>query len=293
HRLCEHQARTLFYLMHRIEIRVFFDDVLREEKLKEVALDYGLENERQLDDFFELKIVNQSLEIQPRLKGLLSSAQLNDKHLEDHVIPSAIQTPPEGLAREGRKTFVVISQHRYYKHLCLGIYEGQMTKMGKVKNPLRQLSPTDFIWQTDQPEELKFFSAISTFQSSYSDGTSQKEIEALLSLAKNPLGLEFFYHNSIISENITASSLVPVKLSTLNVDLRLTVDARDNFHEVIAELIIGGRSYTLDLVKVSYTYFVNIENTLYLIDKVDFLRVLDFFRTYSNKILVHKNKFED
>jgi len=293
HRLCEHQARVLLHLMHRSEIRVFFDDVLREEKLKEVALDYGLENERQLDDFFELKIVNQSLEIQPRLKGLLSSAQLNDKHLEDHVIPSAIQTPPEGLAREGRKTFVVISQHRYYKHLCLGIYEGQMTKMGKVKNPLRQLSPTDFIWQTDQPEELKFFTAISTFQSSYSEGPSQKEIEALLSLIKNPLAMEVFYHDSKMSENITAASLVPVKLSNLNVDLRLFVEARDNFYEVNAELVIAGRSYPLDLVKSSYTYFILLDHTRYLMDKIEFLRVIDFFKSYSNKILIHKSKFED
>src|SRR5690606_1666644 len=76
-RLCQHQAQVLFHLMHSPEIRVFFDNVLREEKLKQVALDYGLENERQLDDFFELKIVNQSLTVQPRVKGLLSSAQLN------------------------------------------------------------------------------------------------------------------------------------------------------------------------------------------------------------------------
>jgi ERCC4-related helicase len=293
YRLCEHQAQVLFHLMRRSEIKVFFDDVLREEKLKQAALDYGLENERQLDDFFELKIVNQSLEIQPRLKGLLSPAQLNDKFLEDHVVPSAIQTPPEVLTRKDRKTFVVISQHRFYKHLCLGLFEAQMTKTGKVKNPLRQLAPTDFIWQTDQPEALKFFTAISSFQSSYSEGPSQKEIEALRSLIKNPLGMEAFYHDSKLSENITASSLVPVKLSNLNVDLRLFVEARDNFYEVNAELVIGGRSYPLDVVKLSYTYFILLDHTLYLIDKVDFLRVIDFFRSYSNKILIHKSKFED
>jgi hypothetical protein len=292
-RLCEHQAQVLFHLMHRPEIRVFFDDILREEKLKQVALDYGLEDERQLDDFFELKIVNQSLEIQPRLKGLLSVAQLNDKYLEDHVVPSAIPSPPEAVTRKDRKPFVVISQHRFYKHLCLGLFEAQRTKTEKVKNPLRQLVPTDFIWQTDQPEELKFFTAISSFQSSYSEGPSQKDIEALLSLIKNPLGMEVFYHDFKISENITASSLVPVTLSNLNVDLSLFVEARDNFYEVNAEIIIAGRSYPLDVVQLSYTYFILLDHTLYLIDKVDFLRVIDFFRSYSNKLLIHKSKFED
>ena len=292
-RLCEHQAQVLFHLMHRSEIRVFFDDVLREEKLKQVAVEYGLENERQLDDYFELKIVNQSLEIQPRLKGLFSSAQLNDKYLEDHVIPSATLAPPEGLARNDRNTFVVISQHRFYKHLCLGLFEAQLTKNGKIKNPLQQLAPTDFIWKTDQPEELKFFTAISSFQSSYSEGPSQKEITALLSLVRNPLGMEVFYHDSKMSENITAASLVPVKLSNLNVDLRLFVEARDNFYEVNAELVLGSRSYPLDLVKVSYTYFILLDHTLYLMDKVEALRVIEFFRSYNNKILIHKSKFED
>src|SRR5690606_15024567 len=85
-RLCEHQAQVLFTLMYRSEVRVFFDDQLRDERLRQAAVDYGLENEGQLDDFFDLKIVNNSLEIQPRLKGLFSMAKLNNGYLEDLVV---------------------------------------------------------------------------------------------------------------------------------------------------------------------------------------------------------------
>src|SRR5690554_4233797 len=206
-RLCEHQAQVLINLMHRSEIRVFFDDQLRDEKLRQAAVDYGLENEGQLDDYFELILANNALKIQPRLKGLFSIANVNPKYLEDHAIPSSNKIPPEVFTpKEDRKLIIVISQHRFYKHLYLGLYEAPVSRKRKVKNPLRQLEPADFIWKTDQPQELKFFTAISTFQSSYSEGPSQKEIEALLSLTKNPLGLDVFYHDPKISENIIASS---------------------------------------------------------------------------------------
>lgn len=47
-----------------------------------------------------------------------------------------------------------------------------------------------------------------------------------------------------------------------------------------------------DKIKLKYNYFIFIDNTLQLIDNYDFLRVIDFFNQYSNKLLVHQSKFE-
>ena len=56
-KLCEHQVQVLFNIIEQPYLRVFYDTKLRQQNLKEFAKEYGLENEADLDDFFEIEDV--------------------------------------------------------------------------------------------------------------------------------------------------------------------------------------------------------------------------------------------
>lgn len=292
-RLCEHQAQVLFNLMHRQEIRIFFDDKLRHDKIKQEAIEYGLENENNLDEYFQLSIVDRYIEIKPKLKELFPIKSLTSNFIEANVIPKQ-RSPGKGIiqSKGNTKMILVIGQHRYYKQLSIEIFEAQVTNSGKIKNPLKNLNPLDFIWKTEEKETIKFFTAISRFKNSYDTEISEADVEALKALVKNPLGLDVFYHKKEISDIIKSSSVMEVKLGVLPIDLRLSVQAKDNFFEVNGNVVLDGKSYPLDKVNLQHQYFILLGNTLHLIDNFDFLRIIDFFKKYSNKLLLHKSKFE-
>lgn len=146
---------------------------------------------------------------------------------------------------EDKAMIMVFGQHKYYKNLTVDLFEAQLTQNGKVKNPLNPLNPRDLIWKTENSDTLKFFTAISELKNNYSNDPVESDIEALKALVKNPLEMSIFYHNTEVSENITAASIVPVQLSTLSIDLQLSVHAKDNFYEVTENLAIGDKAYPL------------------------------------------------
>lgn len=292
-RLCQHQAQVLFNLMHRQEIRIFFDDKLRQDQIKHEAKEYGLENERNLEDYFQLSIVDRYIEIKPKLKELFPIKSLTSDFIEANVIPKQ-RSPGKVIIQntENTKMILVIGQHRYYKQLSIEIFEAQATKDGKIKNPLKNLNPLDFIWKTEEKDTIKFFTAISRFKNNYDTEISEADVEALKALVKNPLGLDVFFHKKEISDIIKVSSVMAVKLSAFPIDLRLSVHAKDNFFEVNGHVYLNEKSYALDNLNLQHQYFILLGNALHLIDNYDFLRIIDFFKKYSNKLLLHKSKFE-
>src|SRR5690606_5852982 len=74
--------------------------------------------------------------------------------------------------------------------------------------------------------------------------------------------------------------------------LKLNVFANDDFYEVNAQISVGTKLYALDKLTLKYQYFLSIKDELQLVDNYSFLRVINFFREYGNKLLLHKSKFE-
>lgn len=293
--LCEHQVQVLLNIMDRPHLKVFFDKKLRDEKIRVVAKDYGLENENNPDDFFQLEYAHKSLEIKPKIKELFPVNSSTNNFLKDHLLPrQGIRLPSSENRNENTRMVVVFARHKYYDHLLIELFEAQTSKDGKIKNPLKTINPSDFIWKTENIEELKFYTGISRFQNNYNTGKSEADLEGLKALVKNPLQLDVFYHDAKISENITANSIVPVRLCSLNIDLSLSVNLKENFHEVSGELVVNEQTYPLKNLKIKYDYFIFIEHTLYLIDNPDFLRVIDFFKKQNSPtLLIHSSKFEE
>ncbi|RZJ37193.1 MAG: hypothetical protein EOO18_06205 [Chryseobacterium sp.] len=48
--------------------------------------------------------------------------------------------------------------------MFIELYNAQTSKDGKIKNPLTLVNPLDLIWETDDNNQLKFYTGVNKFQ---------------------------------------------------------------------------------------------------------------------------------
>jgi SNF2 family DNA or RNA helicase len=183
---------------------------------------------------------------------------------------------------EGKKRILVLRRHKYYTHFYAEIYDAEIAVNGKLKNPLVLLDPLDFLWKVNDPDVLKFYAAILRFKNSYDAESTAADMEGLRALVKNPLQLDVFYHDPEKSANITLSSIIPVVLRFLKLDLRLKIVKKKTFYEITGLLYVGEKAYGLDLLNIKYQYFLFYDGVLQLIDNLDYLQVIEVFKRNNN-----------
>jgi SNF2 family DNA or RNA helicase len=292
-RLCQHQARVLYNMMQRKDLAAFFDENLRFDRIRTVAKDFGLENEVNLDLYFDLDYQNRTLLVKSKHKELMAVNEASVKLLESQISPVQAEAfIPEKESAEKLKMIVVIGQHRFYDQFHISLFETQTTKDGKVKNPVNPVNPLDILWTVNDPEILKFYSAIARFQNNHREKKTEADMEGLKSIARNPMQLECYHHDLSVSENINASSIVPTGIRKPVMDLHIHVDYRDPFYEISGKLILDDKALDLEKLTLRYGYFVYYNNVLHLVDNPGILRVIDFFKQHHQKIIVHQGKYE-
>jgi SNF2 family DNA or RNA helicase len=290
-KLCSHQIQIFNNIMDRPNLRIFFDDQLRHEKIREAAQPYGLENEPDPDELFQVDYDRRAVSIKPRVKGLLAVNETTEAYIKAHVLPKKTVPKEEGLS-SFKQTILVLGKHRYYDHFVIELFEAETSKDGTIRNPLISVNPMDAVWKLQDVDVLKFYAAIAGFQTNYSDSASIAALEGLKAVVKNPLCLPAFYHDTSISEKITAQSILPVSLKNSEMELVLSVDMKERFHEVSAELAIEDQLYKLKNLQLKFGYFIKIGEHLHLIQDEDLARVISFFRQQNHKVLIHPSKFE-
>jgi SNF2 family DNA or RNA helicase len=287
-RLCGHQAVILSAILKKDELRVFFDENLRQQKLKKFAAGYGMEQEPNLDRFFNIAYVNQRLIISPALASLLPVTKEGMDKLK-----AVIVNGPEPMDNGDSMVCVVLKQHKYYKYLFIELYKAHATKEGKIKNPLTAVAPLDFIWQTNDPQEIRFFTGIHKFQGHQNKAPSEADITALKAIVNNPSGYDFYYHDSELSENVTAASVVPVNVALLTTDPVISVIVKDQFYELAGSIAIGELAYELKNLSVGFTYFLKAGEGLYLVKGLQQLNVFSLLTGKDDNLLVHASKFDE
>ncbi|WP_028978195.1 DEAD/DEAH box helicase [Sporocytophaga myxococcoides] len=290
-KLCSHQIQILYNIMDRPNLRTFFDEKLRHEKIRDAAREYGLENEPDPDELFQIEYDRRSLSVKPKLKGLFAVNEVTDAYFKEQVLPKREAQQEEDFASY-KQTILVFGKHRYYDHFVIELFEAETTKDGNVRNPLVPVNSTDAVWKTQEVDVLKFYAAIVGFQNNYSETKSQSDIEGLKAVVKNPLSHPAFFHDNNISEKISAQSIIPVKLKSSRMELSLSVDLKERFHEVSAELVIEDQLYDLKSLQMKFGYFIRIGDTMHLIQDEDLARVISFFRQQNHKVLIHPSKFD-
>ncbi|MFD2288703.1 ATP-dependent helicase [Pedobacter petrophilus] len=291
-KLCAHQAQVLYNILHREDFAIFFDERLRRQKLHILAMDYGLEKEPDLDAVFSLSHTDGALQIKPKIAALQPFNRAAKEQLAALLLPKEKAKNVLKPVYDLSKTILVLGQHRYYSNLSIELYEGEKTKAGKIKNPLQRVNLTSLLFKTDDSDELKFYSGISTFQANYNNDQTGEEIEALKAIVKNPQKIPFYLQDSK-EANIQASTIIPVNVQFLDLDLRLSVNQLNDFYEITGRLTIEGKSYELDQLVLVHQYFIRLKDQLYLITRPDFLRVISFFKKQSNRLILHKTKYPE
>jgi SNF2 family DNA or RNA helicase len=293
-RLCEHQIQVLYNLVRHKDLRAFFDQKLRFEKIKPVAVNYGLENEPDPDQYFQLEFVNKELQISPRMKEMIPVNAAWISQLAGQLVSKpALNLPDSDKTSEKLKTIAVFGLNKYYEHFYIKLFEASVAANGKLKNPLTPASPLDQVWGTEDTAVIKFHTAVSAFQNNFRKRKPDTDIAGLQSILKNPLNLDFYYHDNAVSENISAASLIPVRLAHSPTDMQLSIDHKGKFYHISGHLILDGIYLDLEKVQMRYDYFVLYQNSLYLIDSEDVLNTIQFFKQHNQKIIIHESKFED
>jgi hypothetical protein len=203
------------------------------------------------------------------------------------------QQQPAVLKDPGDKLVVVLKQHRFYKQLCIELYRAQTTIEGRLKNPLSFVNPLDIIWKTEQAPELKFFSGIARFQNNATAGRSPQDLDALRAIIKNPSGLDFYYHHTNSSENITAASLKSVFISGHDAGLSLFVVKKDSWYEVWLQFAIAGKRYNLNELEIKYDYFVLLDGNLHLLHHFSAVQAIQLFPKGKSMLSIHESKFPE
>lgn len=288
-RLCEHQVTVLSAITRRDELRIFFDEQLRHQKLKKFAADYGLEQEPDLDSYFKIEYANGQLAIAPKLPSLLP-VNKESINLLNAVI--AADAPPPG-AEDESTVCIVLKEHKYYKYLFVELYKAGTTLEGKIKNPLSPIAPLDFIWETDDPQQLKFFTGVHKFQNHINKTATDADINALKAVIKNPFAYNFYYHNNDISDKATAASVFPVKVGLSTSEVKLEVTPQGQFFELSGTLAIGPETFDIKELTVKFGYFIAAGDALYLVKNLQQLNVITLLSKKQENILVHASKFGD
>lgn len=291
-KLCEHQQLVLTAILRRDELNVFFNPSLRHEKLKKFAQDFGLENEQDLDQYFLLTLEYNKLIIIPKNPALFPVTKDSLKLMQEMLLPATNHLKSAAFY-EGETMCVVMREHKHYKHLVIELYRGQTTKEGKIKNPLSVVAPMDLIWEHENQHAVKFYSGIHKFQQHSDVKRSVSDLAALRAVVANPLDYDFYYHLSEISEKISVNSIVPVKLKMLQEEISLSVDSKGSFYELSGNVTIKDVSYELKDLNLLFSYFIQIEETFYLVDQLEVLGMMDLLKKKQENLLIHANKFKE
>lgn len=290
-RMCTHQAQVLYTIIERQNLRVFFDESLREKKLKDFAKDYGFENEHNLDEYFQLEHINYSLHIEPKIRELI---KVNADELKHKLLPKNTQDFHEiKTDQQSKKVFLLIKKHKYDERFSIELFESETTQSGKIKNPVTVIDPSGLIWKAETADEAKFYTAVSKFENNLNEEKNEADLEALKVMVKNPLSLPTFYHDTNISENVSAKSIVPVDLKLLNADIELSVFKKEPFFEITGGLWLNDVLQPFKNLKIQFQYFVLHEKTLHLITNLDMLRLVEYFKFNREILLIHSSKFEE
>ncbi|WP_426478375.1 SNF2-related protein [Chryseobacterium sp. CBSDS_008] len=288
--LCSHQAEIIHCIIEDKNYLLFFDETLRKKTLLPKAKGYGLENEPDLDQYFKVEYADGKLEILPKIKEMLP--------VDDVILAGALlsQLPSKldelAVLETGKKQILVIGKHRYYNHMTFSLMEAEITQTGKIKNPVTPVDAMQLIWKAEKPKDIKFYTAITSFQNNYNEDYNPSELEALKLIVQNPLELEVYYHDREIAETVSAKSLCQVELNTLDAEVQLSVFKKDPFFEITGELLFNDISIPFKNIVLRNEYFVYNRNIFSFVEDPDMLRIIRFFKANNEILLIHSSKYD-
>lgn len=289
-KLCAHQMEVLDAILKQDDYRIFFDDRLRDTKFRSLAKGYGLEHEKDMDTYFEVRFEDGKSHIFSTKSQLFC---VDQSFLKQRSFARSKSSLPELLPQSDPKRWIlVLSRHRFYNQLNFLLFEVEMTQQGKLKNPIVPVDLTRQLLQENTTDGLRFLTALLSYQNRFERSATDTEILALKIIASNPLGLDVYYHDRSRSENIAAKSLFPVKLATVKPELKLHVLKKEPFYEISSALSILGSVVSMSELVLKDDFFILFKEQYMYVPDQDLIRVIQFLKSNNETLLVHSSKYE-
>lgn len=291
-KLCSHQASVLSEILRRDDLKTFFSNRLRQQKLKQFASSFGLEKEEALDLYFFTKYENGHTAFSPRQPGLIPVNRDLLSGMAHEVMGEQDSTAGSpGFNRN--PNVLILKPHKYYQSLQVELYQAPLSKEGIPKNPFTLTQPMECIWSYSNAEELRFLISVAELQKRLDQKYSPTEIMALRTIIKNALQCQFFIHNPEVSEKISAKSIQLVKVLVFPGELELEIQRKDYFYRISGILRHDGEVYNLKDLPFRFGCFIQRKNTFYLIDNAASLQLIDMLKKHPEDLYVHASKFAE
>ncbi|MFD3001938.1 DEAD/DEAH box helicase [Pontibacter toksunensis] len=184
---------------------------------------------------------------------------------------------------------IVIGKHRYYNLFTAQLAECRFSSTGELRSPLTILQTLDLVWQTQQPEELKFYAAVSKLQTFYE--ASGTDLQVLQALVRNPFRYAYYLHDAAITEKITPRSIFPVQVSQPKINCSIRVDLQDGLYTVSSDLFISGAYFPLSRITTRFDYFLVVEDNWYFCVNPNLLQTIAYFKRHGNGITLPHASF--
>ncbi|RYY66367.1 MAG: ATP-dependent helicase [Chitinophagaceae bacterium] len=212
------------------------------------------------------------------------------KDLEEQLLHREEPRGPAAAAADGRK-LLVLKQYRFHKKLEIQLFSAPVTREGKFKNPLTPIDPLEAVLQTEDPDELRFYAAVSRFQNNPTAPAVPADFAALQTVWENAAGFTVCVHDKDFSESIVAGSVRPVATGAGLHDLALLVAQADGFYDIRPQLTLEGAAVDLRAVHLLYGYFLRQGDRLFLPQSLQLVKALRFFLQYPAGMRLRPDDF--
>ncbi len=295
--MCIHQAMIMRLIGKSPMYKMFFDAERRLEIFRNVAQEYGLENESNLEEYFDLKLTHYDhYEVVLKNKQVFNFNKNIYSNNSIHL-PEKKKFDEKSLLVKNyeKKNGLVLAEDKYTSGLRLVYFEANTTKSGNLKNPLTPINALREMEASEDLSTIRFLSGILAFNGTNSESLRNDGLrEILRPVLKNPMQLPIYLHESYISQNITVNSIEPIEiLMSSSSFLSFDVKVKNNFYELTSFLNIDGKVINLKEFTKKFGVFFRYENQLIYADNKLYTKLFDFFKEHEFKLLIHESKFEE
>lgn len=289
-KLCDHALGVLWAIIENKAYRLFFDDSLRQDTLRQQAQPYGLENEKNLDYYFGIQFLNGRVQIDLLQKDILA---LDIASLKAQLLPAAsTKIEALNLQQHSKHSILVLHTARFHKNLQFTLMHAHKSKAGKLKNPLEVIPLPPLLWQTTNQEALKFYAALLAMNTINEDDIASQEQQILAEIIQNPLRLAVYLHNEDYAVNMHSKSLSPIELKAMQAEITIRINRSNNLYTFSGTLHFADISLPFSELQLNNRYFILYQQTLIWLSNPALMPVIKYFKKYNDSITVHASKFQ-
>ncbi len=295
--ICLHQAQALSSFLQKPNLHPFFYEDKRKTVFQANAEKYGLIGLSNLDEYFYLEYKMGQVKVLTKKKELLRFDETGKSKMDHLLKPKKAVFDEKKIEKkaEPKMQGVLFSENPYRHELNVQLFEANLTTDGRLKNPISIIDPALSILETDDKEELKFYSSIGFFKGVYHrENDVSQQLKALKEVVKNPLKLSFYIYEGDGSHSIHAKNLSKKELVyDSRAFISMEVNQKGEFYEVLPFLGLNDRKLEFRYLRTHFQFFVEHENKLFVLNGENKYKLFAFFKEYNHRLLIPQTQYDE